>query len=192
MRYFIPGANIDDFPRCIPERLRRFGPWAAQGNASGVTLTAREWPTGSYTGEPRKTPEGWDYCASDVTPGLQDLFRPATMVDACNQVDLVNGQRIIIRPAYLEPRRMFSNGEVGDVVTEHGRRARRVGDLIRAKDPQGIGHPEAIALWVEAVGNIYRATSEVIDDLDIFSIDDVDNVIAAVFAGPKPQPGAGT
>ena len=192
MRYFIPGAQIDNFPHCIPERLRRFGPWAAQGDANGVTLTAREWPTSDYSNESRKTPEGWDYWPNDTPPNLQDLFRPTTVVDACNQVDLVNGKRIIIRPAYLEPRRMFSNGELGDVVTEHGRRARRVGDLIRSKDPQGLGHPEVALLWVEAVGNIYRATPEAIDDQGDFSIDDVDNVVAAVFAGPKPQPGAGT
>lgn len=191
MRYFIPGASIDKFPGCIPERLRRFGPWSAQPDSSGVTLTAREWPTGNYTGEPRKTPEGWDYWHSDAIPSLQQLLRAETLTEACNQISLICGISLLVRPAYLEPRRVFSNGTVGDAFTEHGRRARRVGDLLRADDPQGIRHPEAITLWLEAVGNVYRATPEVIDDLAIFSFDDVDAVIAAVFAGPKLQPGAG-
>ena len=191
MRYFIPGAQIDDFPRCIPERLRRFGPWAAQGDSSGVTLTAVEWPTSDYVSESRKTPEGWDYWRSEAIPSLQQLLRAETLVEACNQIALVCGANLLVRPAYLEPRLVFSTGKEGDEITEHGRRARRVGDLLRANDPLGIRHPEAIALWLEAVGNVYRATPEVIDDLAMFTMDDVDAVIAAVFAGPKLQPGAG-
>lgn len=191
MRYFIPGARLDDFPKCIPERLRQFGPWEARGDSSGVTLTATEFPSVEYA-ESRQTPDGFTYWAATNTPDITQLIRKRIVVDECNQVDLANGQRILIRPAYLQPRRLFTDGTIGDPITEHGQRARRVMDLLIAKDLQGIMHPEARALWIEAVGAVYRSTPELIDDHAIFSIEDVDLVLAAVFQGPKPQPGAGT
>ena len=154
-------------------------------------LTAVDFPTSGY-GEPRQTADGLTYWPSVTTPDISQLMRKRIVVEECNQVDLANGQRIIIRPAYLEPRRIFSNGTIGDPITAHGQRARRVMDLLLAKDPQGVAHPEALALWIEAVGVVYRATPELIDDMAMFSIEDVDNVLAAVFQGPKPQPGADT
>lgn len=191
MRYLIPGVNFEDYPNCVPERLRRICGWSAQGDPQGALLTAKDWPAGEYASEPRKTPEGWLYWPQIKPPSLHQLFRPKTIVEACQSVDLMCGQRVLIRPAYMEPHRIFSTGEMGDPITEYGRRARRVGDLLRADDPLGIRHPEALLLWLEAVGITYRATAEIIDDIGIFSLEDVDCIIEAVFAGPKLQPGAG-
>lgn len=190
MRYLVPGS-ADDFPRCVPERLRAFGPWSAQLDPNGALLTAVDFPTSGY-GEPRQTADGLTYWPPVNTPDISQLMRKRIVVEECNHVELANGQRILIRPAYLEPRRIFSTGVIGDPITAHGQRARRVMDLLLAKDPQGVAHPEALALWIEAVGVVYRATPELIDDMAMFSIEDVDNVLAAVFQGPKPQPGADT
>ncbi len=189
MRYLVPGS-VDDFPQCVPERLRPFGPWSAQGDAHGVLLTAVDYPCADYD-EPRQTADGFTYWPTVSLPTIHQLLRKRIIVDECHQVDLANGQRIIVRPAYLEPRRIFSSGVIGDPITAHGQRARRVMDLLTSRDPQGIMHPEALALWVEAVGVIYRATPELIDDLAMFSLEDVDLVLASVFQGPKPLPGAG-
>lgn len=191
MRYQIPGSGALNFPKCIPARLRPFGPWEAQDDAAGLILTAKDWPS-SELGEPRKTPEGWTYWPSKETPSLVDLFRQKNVVDACNWVELTTGEHILIRPAYLEPRKLFTDGRMGDPITDHGRRARVVMELLDRKDPLGLTHPEALLLWTEAVGITYRATPEVIDDMPGFAAEDVDNIIAAVFAAPKPPPGAGT
>ena len=191
MRYLIPGASIENFPRSIPARLRKFGPWEARGQSGDLILTSAGSSADEY-GEERKTPEGWTYWAPKQTPHISDLFRKNTIVEACTEVDLVSGDRILIRPAYLEPHLVFTDGRIGDSATDYGRRARRVMDLLRNKNEQGILHPDALALWADAVGIVYCATPELIDDLQAFSIEDVDNIIAAVFSGPKPQPGEGS
>lgn len=191
MRYLIPGASIEDFPRSIPARLRKFGPWEARGQSGDLILTSAE-SSGAEYGEERKTPEGWTYWGPKETPHISALFRKNTIAEACNVVDLINGDRILIRPAYLEPHLVFTDGRIGESATDYGRRARRVMDLLRNKNDQGILHPESLALWAEAVGIVYCATPELIDDMHAFSLEDVDNIIAAVFSGPKQQPGEGS
>lgn len=191
MRYLVPG-DVSDFPKCVPERLRAFGPWSANGSASGVILTAVDFPCADYVDHGRETDDGLTYWPTATKPTIGQLFRSKIIAEECNQVELTNGERIVIRPAYLEPRKIFSNGTIGDPLTQHGQRTRRVIDLLTGKNSPGILHPEALALWLEAVGIVYRATPELIDDLSLFSIGDVDSVLAAVFTGPKQPPGVDT
>lgn len=196
MRYLVPGS-ADDFPRCIPARLIPFGPWSAQCDPNGAVLTALDWP-GIGEGEPRKTPEGWAYWPDEKPPSLHQLRRPNMVEESSNWVRLACGESILIRPAYLEPRKVFTNGDVGDPITDHGRLARKVMDLLRQVGPDGkrlhgVMHPDALKLWTQAIAVHYRAPPEVLDDSPTpFSIEDVDNVIAGVFEGPKPPPGAGS
>lgn len=189
MRYRVPGKALNGVSG-IPERLKKFGPWEITEDPNGMLITAKDWPAASYS-ESRKTPEGWDYFPSaPVTLG--QLYRDKTVQEACNLVELESGDAAWIRPAYLEPLKIFTNGTMGDPLTNYGLRARRVMDLLTARDPLGVLHPESINLWVDSIGITYRAPPEVMDDLSAFSVSDIDNIVAAILAGPKPQPGAGS
>ncbi len=189
----IAPENAKGHPRLA--RLMTAGPWSYKAHPNGGTLAylgpAMPFPKLQDYGAPRDCPDGLMYYPPRVLPALADLARPAAKRPDVAWVPLACGQSAAILPSYLEPRRVLMNGEYGDPVTDYGKQARKVDELMIAT-PEADGfpllHPELLTLCRMALRMTYPLTDELIDDLGVFTNGDIDPIAMAAFHGPKAVP----
>ncbi len=173
-------------------RLMPSGPWSYKGHPGGGSLAfwdqPNKFPALTDFGAPRPCADGLIYYPPLVLPELAQLAKPPAQRSDCTWVPLACGQSIAILPAYLEPRRVLAGGELGDPVTAYGAQARLVDGMFRANDGLSLFDSELLKLCRMALCGTYRLTDELIDDLGIFTTEDIDPITDAAFRGPKAAP----
>ncbi len=145
-------------------------------------------------GAPIETHEGWTFYPPAELPPIHALRGPHADAPGNHPIPLRLGGELTIRPAYLEPRLVFSEG-VGDRhVTTYGRVARALRDSMRNGATPDLGSPEVLAVIILAIQTTYPCPSEVLDALNaahpFLTDDDLQPILDAVFAAPFPQPAA--
>ena len=163
------------------------GPWVASATPHGALLTLADYPRSldAYA-SPVDIDGGIQWLAPLVQESLYDVARPD--VTAGVEVRLACGLLISIPVATIQHRQLLLSGKprIGPPVTEYGRLAASLYDLVSG--PAGLDKdtPEVARFLVLALAQHYKVTAELIDHLGIISVDDVDSILGAAWTGdPK-------
>lgn len=186
----VPVERAAGHPRFA--RLKQAGPWSYKPHASGGTLAFWPSPDGAIPKqgafcEARACADGLNYLGPIQLPTPSQLARDVAGRPDCTKLLLTCGVTIAILPAYLEPRKVLSTGELGDPVTVYGKLSRSVRDRLgdKAEGSVSLLDPELLALCRSAMMTCYRITDELIDDLGWLTTADIDPIISATFHYPQ-------
>lgn len=179
------------FARIVPA-----GPWAYRELTGGGVLAYWASPTMAKPedfGTPRPCPDGLIYYPAKSAT-LAD-FATGPLPDA-EPVRLACGAVAPILPAYLEPRKILSNGDLGDAATAYGKAAWAAWDRWKELKDSGVElinttEPVFFRLCKLALLAAFpRMTDEVWDDLGVLADTDVLPILSAAWSGPpkKVQP----
>lgn len=200
--YHLPKVRPEDaIEHPSAARLLHAGPWLAVPHEHGGTFLywadfpekgdrASHLPE-SY-GPPRQTADGLMYYPPKVLPDIWDL---ASSERAGADVPLACGKTVTV-PLALTEHRQFILGEPGGVyglpVTEYGRLAAELLDVCAepkpGSDAGGIAHddPRLHRVLELAIGQRYRVTRELLNDLRVITPEDIDPLLGAIWTGdPK-------
>lgn len=177
------------------------GPWVCTRHPQGGTLaTWNHWPepgtmaprTPDAYGPPVEIEDGLFYLPPKVLPDIYDLVK-----DGPGGVDvsLACGKTITV-PHALVAARQFSLSGRADVgyVTEYGQLAWEL--MNEAMQPDAAGNPSGVSysdprlarLLALAVGQRYRSTPHLVDQMMIIAADDVEPLLGAIWSGdPKVE-----
>jgi len=168
--------------------IQHAGPWQYQQHPDGGTVATwlgEVFDPSAYA-VPRQVFESLCYLAPKQMVHIHDLVLPG---NPGADVTLACGITLTIPVATVAHRQMrLGRGNVGlgDPVTEYGRLACRM--LEEAKRDGGVPNdsPDLLRLIELAIGQRYRVTSEMLDDMAIISADDIDPILACAWMGdPK-------
>jgi hypothetical protein len=173
--------------------IQHAGPWQYAGHPLGgtfVTMIGMSDQMEDYK-QVDPTAGGLQYLPPKAMPTLYDLAKPTPGTGVV--VQLACGLVAEIPVAVVRFRQLRlsrSAGErLGDPVTEYGRLSVML--LDRAKVEGGLPHDdeELLRLIILAFSQRYRVTAELFDDLGIFSTEDVEPMLGAIWCG-DPKAGA--
>lgn len=174
-------------------RIALAGPWQFSAHPEGGALATWKGapvPRVDDLGEAVACPDGLMYYRPKVMPAQADLAKPSRSEWEID-VDLANGMRLTVLLAASEPRRLRFVGPdaVGDALTEYGQLARRVQRRLAESTPDApitAADADVRRLLVLAVGQRYRVTDDLLDDLGWISTADVDPLLQAI-QGADPK-----
>lgn len=195
--YEIPGLNPLQALRnpAIGRLLLAGVSHACEGFAGGALLCSEPGDhERTAFGEPSRTTEGWVFYPPAEVPPLAFLSGPMANAPGNHQVPLRCGGILIVRPAYLEPRLVFSGGNAADHATHYGRIARALRDKIRNGQAPDLVSAEVLAVVQAAIMAVYPCTPEALDAVNLahpfLTDDDLQPILNAIFVPPKAQPAA--
>ena len=195
--YEIPGvSSFEVHSSPVAARLLRAGVVHATTGPGGHAFlgTSKAAFNRSLYGEPTKTVEGWAFYPPAVVGTIETLAGPLAAAPGNHQVPLRLGGFLTIRPAYLDPRLVFSGGVAEDHPTHYGRIARALRDRIRNGEELDLGSPEVIAVVQAAILSVYPVTPELLDVVNrvhpFLTDDDLQPILTAAFTAPFLRPAA--
>lgn len=186
------------------QRILYAGPWKWFRHPSGGCLAVwADWPDAGATsshdpaayGEPFDCGDGLFYLPPKQLPDLYDLVKDGA---AGVEISLACGKVISI-PCALSSGVQFglSKRNAGGMVTEYGRLAHELllhSRIPSEKDPKGQGvsptDPRLHRLINLAIGQRYRSTPELLDDLHLVSMEDIEPLLGAIWCGDPKAVGA--
>lgn len=212
------------FPACTPsleslppqlDALREAGPWVCSRHPQGGTLaTWRDWPeAGQFAprvpeayGDPVEVEPGMHYLPPKTAPTPATIYDLAKDTPGGVDLTLACGLAITIPCALVAARQFSLSGRGRGYVNEYGRLAHEL--LLDAQQPGDDGKPRGLdlgdprvhRLFVLAVGQRYRVTAHLLDDLNLIAVDDVEPLLDVIWsgdpkasrpdgdAGPQPSP----
>lgn len=168
--------------------IQHAGPWQYATHPHGGTLAT--WKGSSHDlahfGEPRLVADGLHYLPPVELPSIHDLVREGP---AGVDVQLACGLTISVPHATLTHRQLRlgrSSERFGDPITEYGRLACRLMDVAKARGGISYESDDLMRLIELAIGQRYRGTRELFDDMAFLAAEDVDPILGAVWCGdPK-------
>lgn len=183
--------------------LRYAGPWGFYRHPNGGTMAVwGDWPEpGQFAshnlsdyGEPEEVSEGLHFLPAKVLPRFYDLARDSTQSGV--DVTLACGLVVTIPCALVSGRqlRLGRGGRRAGMVTEYGKLALELLDVALVKDESGErrgippNDPRLPYLLALAIGQRYRSTPELLDQLELVAADDIEPLLGAIWSGnPKVE-----
>lgn len=171
--------------------IQHAGPWSYATHPQGGTLafwTDHPRSLSDYE-EPREVSQGLHYHAPKAMPTLYELVKDSTKGGV--DLTLACGLVVTVPVALLESShfRLSRNAKRhGDPMTEYGRLSAQLLDQAKSNGDKGIPDDDAglLRLIELAIGQRYRVTAELLDDLQIIAQEDIDPIMGTVWYGdPK-------
>lgn len=174
------------------------GPWVCSRHPQGGTLaTWRDWPEKSQLaprvpeayGTPVRIADDCWYLPPRELPDIYDLVKDGP---AGVDVALACGKTITVPHALVSARQFALGGRAVGYVSEYGQLAWELMNHAMQLDADGkpvgvaLDDPRLARLIALAIGQRYRTTAHLIDDLRLVAHDDIDPLLGVIWNGdPK-------
>jgi len=164
------------------------GPWQFSTHPNGGTLATFHGASRDVAEyrPARPAADGLQYLAPLVMPSIHDLTKPDSKAGV--DVQLCCGLTVTIPHGTVvhQQLRLGRGDRMGDPVTEYGRLCCQLYDSARTAGGLDYGNPALLRLIELALGQCYRLTQDLIDDMAFLAADDVDPILGAAWCGdPK-------
>lgn len=189
LAYLIPGASPltwHEDPRAA--RLLEAGPWQAQPHEAGCLIAWKQpnnMPlslTECLAG--RQTPEGMIYYGPKALPKPAGIARPNTGKPEAESVEVRPGVILKILPVTSCPRRLLTNGELGQSSHTYSILVHQLYDRIQKHEVR-LDDPDLIHVALACMRYTYRLTNELIDDLGWLDTETIEQLWRAAIGAGK-------